>query len=313
MSLGLRWRWRCGCVFVLTAIWSASAFAQYGGYGASSGLSAVESQINSHLHALEKTMESAHKELTAGRKQLTQSEADFQKKSHEYTALRQQVRKEADTKPELVRARQQVTETERDFHDARSRVIKRLLTTKDYQSATEQKQSLSERLKALTADDPKETRANLAKQSAEATVSLSSLEDAALTADPDAKKAQKRFRDAEQDLATLVHQRDDAIAKDSRLSSAKTAFERARDEHNAAQRQFAQAQAAATQADRAYQTLMSDKLMVSQQRAQQHRANSGWGYRYGGYGRGRSRQHFFPGPLGGAGRIIMPPVIIQTP
>ena len=90
------------------------------------------------------------------------------------------------------------------------------------------------------------------------------------------------------------------------LNSEKTSLNRAHSDHDAAKRQFAHAQSASSQAERAYQSLMQEKIALDQQRNQQHRAN-----RYGSYGRGGyGRRHYGVGPLGGALRIIPSPTII---
>lgn len=279
----------------------AMAFPRYGN---GSNLSALESSVTSQLHSVEKTMESAHKELTAARQQLTKTESEQQKQAHEYNALHQQVQKEADSRPEIVEARKQVAEAERDFHNERDRVLKQLKATASYQTASEQKQAVSAQLKSLAENDPQETRSALGKQLTELTATLSNLESAAITATPKAKQAQQRRHDAEQELAQLIRDRNNAVDKDSRLNFAKTGFDRARADHDAAKRQFAQAQAASTHADRAYQSLMQEKIMLDQQRSQQQRAN-----RYG-YGGRLSRRHYGVGPLGGAIRVVPPPTVI---
>ena len=301
----------CGSVLVLLSALPVSAFPQYGaGYG--SNLSAVESQIHSHLHSVEKTMESTHKELSESRKQLNRAETEFHKATHEYATVKQLTQKEYNAKPELADARQQLADAETAFHTAREHVLKNLTATKDYQAAADRKQSLTEQLKALASSDSKEARATLAITIADTNTTLSTLEGSAIDADKEAKKARERLQQAEQHLAKLVHERDAAIAKDPKFSSAKIAGDRARDERNAAQKQFSQTQATATQAERAYQALSQQSLIVANQRSQQRRANSGWGYGIGyGYGRGRGRslQHLGPGSLGGALRIIPPPNI----
>lgn len=283
------------------------AFPQYG-YGSTYGarLSSMESSVTHQLHAMEKTLQSAHQELTDARKQLAKAETDFQKQTHEYNSVRQQVRKEADARPELVESRKQLIEAEYAFHGEHERIVKRLKTTPDYRTALEQKQSASLQLKSLAKEDSQETRANLAKQIAGLTVTLSIQEAAAIAADREAKNAQQQQHVAEQELAKHIRDRNSSIDKDARLNSTKTAFDRTRTDHDAAQRRTAQAQSASTQAEHAYQSLMHEKIMLDQQQAQQQRANR---YGYSGYG-GYSRRHYGPGPLGGALRIVPPPTII---
>lgn len=296
------WRSLCWIVLIVLAARPAVAFPRY---GSGSNLSALESSVTNQLHSVEKTMESAHKELTAAHKQLTKTESEHQKQTREYNSLHQQVQKEADSRPEIVDARKQLVEAEHDYQYERERVLKRLKAADDYRTALEQKQSVSAQLKSLADADPADTRAALGKQLASLTATLSDQESTAITADKKAKQAQQRQHDAEQDLANLIRDRNNSIDKDSRLISAKTAFDRARTDHEAAKRQFSQAQASSAHADRAYQSLMQEKIMLDQQRSQQQRAN-----RYG-IGRGRSsRSHYGVGPLGGALRVVPPPTVI---
>ena len=275
------------------------------GYGSGSQLSAMESNVTQQLHSVEKSLESAHKELGTARKDLAKTEAEHQRHAREYNSLHQQVQKEADTNSSLTQARKVFSEAERAFHDERDRVLKQLKTTADYQRSLEQKQSASSQLKSLADGDAQETRASLAKQIADLTSSLSTQESQAITANPEAKKAQQQLREAEQTMAERIRERNQSIDKDSRLNSEKAAFDRARSDHEAAKRHFAQVQASAAQAERAYQSLMHEKLSLDQQRAQQQRSS-----RYSTGRGGLSRRHYNVGPLGGALRIIPPPTVI---
>ncbi len=295
------------CVaLVSVAIRPVMAFQSYG-YGStySSRLSSMESTVTNQLHGVEKTLESAHKRLVNARKQLAQTESEHQKLAHEYNSLHQQVQKEADFNPALMQARKEFAEAESAFQDGRARIVKQLKAKADYQKALETKQTATSQLKALTDSDPQEARALLAKQISELSSTLSIQETKAIAADPKAKKAQQTLHEAEQDLAGLIRDRNNSIEKDSRLNSEKTALNRAHRDHDAAKRQFAQAQSASNQAERAYQSLMQEKIALDQQRNQQHRANR-YGYGRGGYG----RRHYGVGPLGGALRVIPSPSLI---
>lgn len=299
----------CGSLLSLVTTQTAVAFPQYGAGGG-----ANLSQIHSHLHSVEKTMESAHKDLAESRKQLNRADAEFQKAAHEYATIKKSTESEYNSKSTLVNARQRVAEAEKVFHADRERVLNGLKTSREYQTALERKQALTERLSALKDEDAKEVRANLAMQIADAKTAIELQESSAIAADKAAKNARDKLHDDEQHLSKLIHDRDNDIAKDPKISRAKAAVDRARDERSAAQKQFAQNQAAATYAERAYQALTQQSLIAANQRSQQRRANSGRGYGLGyGRGRGRSLQHLGPGALGGALRVIQPPSIqIQT-
>ena len=296
------------CVALISlAVRPAVAFQSYGsGSTFGSRLSSMESTVTNQLHGVEKTLESAHKELANARKQLAQTESEHQKLAREYNSLHQQVQKEAESNPALVQARKEFADAERAFHDERARIVKQLKARADYQKTLETKQTAASQLKALNDTDPQEARSLLAKQILELSSTLSIQETKAIEVDRQAKKAQQTLHEAEQDMAGLIRDRNNSIDKDSRLNSEKTALNRARSDHDAAKRQFAHAQSASSQAERAYQSLMQEKIALDQQRNQQHRAN-----RYGSYGRGGyGRRHYGVGPLGGALRIIPSPTII---
>ena len=296
------------CVALISlAVRPAVAFQSYGnGSSYGSRLSAMESTVTHQLHGVEKTLESAHKELANARKQLAQTEAEHQKRARECNLLHQQVQKEAETNPALVQARKEFADAERAYHDERARIVKQLKAKADYQKTLETKQTATAQLKALTDSDPQETRSLFAKQISELSTTMSIQETKAIAADAKAKQAQQSLHESEQEMAGLIRDRNNFIDKDSRLNSEKTALNRAHSDHDAAKRQFAHAQAASTQAERAYQSLMQEKIALDQQRNQQHRAN-----RYGSYGRGGyGRRHYGVGPLGGSLRVIPSPTLI---
>lgn len=296
----------CFVMALLFATRPAVAFPVYG-YGSANGsqLSALESSVTHQLNSVEKTLESTHKELSDARKQFAKADSAFRQQSHEHQLLVQQVHQEADSNPHLVAARKQLVEAESAFHRERERVLQRLKTDSSYTTLLDQKQAATSQLQLLATGDSQETRASLAKRIADLSASLNAREAAAIAADQAAKPAQASHLEAEQKLAALIRDRNTAIDKDARLRSDKIALDRVHNEHEAARRQLLQVQATATQAERTYQSLMQEKILLDQRHAQQQRA-SRFGY---GYGRS-SRFHFNPGPLGGALRIAPPPTVI---
>jgi chromosome segregation ATPase len=244
---------------------------------------AAHNAFKSNLDSAKNFLDAANKRLADIRPKHQQTEAEFKKEQREYQQARDAAKRQFEEAPELVRAREKHTEAKKAYDEQHQRIVAALKSQAPYKTAVKR---LAE-IKALHHSPAgkelsDEARKAHAKDEAAALAEVRRLEDEAVNKDPSAKQAHEREHAAADELAKHTKKREATIDGDPRVSSSKSAFEKARDTEQLAHREFLAAQADAAQAQRNYNSATAAFAAHEAQEAQQRRMNSvrNWrGYR----------------------------------
>ena len=236
---------------------------------------AAHNASKSNVDSAKKFLDEANKRLNDLRPKHQQAEAEFKKEQREYQQAREAAKRQFEEAPDLVRAREQHSAAKKAYDEDDQRVVAALKSQAPYKAAVKR---LDEAKAAHDGPAAKElsdeVRKSLAKDEAAALAEVRRLEEEAVNKDSAAKKAHEREHEAGEELAKHTKKREAAIDGDSRVSSGKIAFERARDTEQLVHREFQAAQAAAAQAQRAYQSATALFAAHEAQEAQQRRMSS---------------------------------------
>lgn len=236
---------------------------------------AAHNASKSNVDSAKKFLDEANKRLADIRPKHQQAEAEFKKEQREYQQARDAAKRQFEEAPELVRAREKHAEAKKAYDEQHQRVVAALKSQAPYKAAVKR---LDEAKAAHDGPAAKElsdeARKSLAKDEAAALAEVRRLDEEAVNKDPSAKQAHEREHEAAEELAQHTKKREATIDGDSRVSSGKIAFERARDAEQLAHREFQAAQADAAQAQRNYQSATAAFAAHEAQEAQQRRMNS---------------------------------------
>ena len=236
---------------------------------------AAHNASKSNVDSAKKFLDEATKRLNDIRPKHQQAEAEFKKEQREYQQAREAAKRQFEEAPELVRAREQHTEAKKAYDEQHQRVVTALKSQPAYKAATKRLADIKAVHDGAAAKDlSDEVRKSLAKDEAAAVTEIRRMEEEAIDKDSAAKPAHDREHEAGEELAKHTKKREAAIEGDSRVSSGKIAFGRARDAEQLAHREFQAAQADAAQAQRNYQAASNAFAMHEAQEAQQRRMNS---------------------------------------
>lgn len=237
--------------------------------------SAALNASKSNVDSTKKFLDEAVKRLNDIRPKHQQAEAEFKKEQREYQQARESAKQQFEQDPQLVRAREKHADAKKAYDAEHQRVVTALKSQPAYKAAAKRLEEIKVLHDGPGAKDlSDETRKSLAKEEFAASNVIRGLEEEAVNKDSVAKPAHEREHEAGEELARLTKKRDAAIDGDSRVSSGKIAFERARDAEQLAHREFQAAQADATQAQRNYQAATNAFAVQQAQAAQQQRMNS---------------------------------------
>ena len=236
---------------------------------------AASNAAKSNVDSAKKNWDAAVKRLNDIRPKHQQAEAEFKKEQREHQQAVETAKREFEQAPELVRAREKYDTAKKTFEEERQRVVAKLKSQPAYKAALKAEQEAKERHDGPAAKElSDEARKSLAKEEFAATVEVRRLEDEAVDQDSVSKPAHKREQEAADELLTHTKKRDAAINGNSRVSSSKIAFEKARDTEQLAHREFQAAESAAAQAQRMYQSANSAYAAHLAQAAQQRAMTS---------------------------------------
>ncbi len=237
--------------------------------------SAALNASKSNVDSAKKFLDDANKRLNDLRPKHQQAEAEFKKEQREYQQARDAAKQQFEQDPQLVRAREKHAEAKKAYDEEHQRVVAALKSQPAYKAALKAEQEAKARHDGPDAKDlSDEVRKALAKEEFAASNAVRRLEEEAVNKGTAAKPAHEREHEAGEELARLTKMREAAIDGDSRVSSGKIAFERARDTEQLAHREFLAAQADVSQAQRNYQAANNAYAVQQAQLAQQQRMNS---------------------------------------
>ena len=206
------------------------------------------------MDSAKKQFDEANKRLNELRPKHQQAEIEFNKEQREYQQARESVERELEQAPELVRSREQHADAKKASDDEHRRVVAALKSQPAYQAALKAEQEAKQRHDSPAAKElSDDIRKTLAKEEFQATTAVRRLEEEAVRQDSAANAAHLREHEAGDELARLTKKREAAINGNSRVSSAKIAFEKARDNEQLAHREFLAVQAEVARSQRAYQ------------------------------------------------------------
>lgn len=244
---------------------------------------AAHNAFKSNLDSAKTFLDAANKRLADIRPKHQQTEAEFKKEQREYQQARDAAKRQFEEAPELVRAREKHAEAKKTYDEQHQRIVAALKSQAPYKTAAKRLEEAKAAHDGPAAKElSDEVRKSLAKEEAAALAEVRRLEEEGVSKDSAAKKAHNREHEEAEKLAQHTKKREATIDGDSRVSSGKIAFERARDTEQLAHREFQAAEAAAAQAQRAHQSATALFAAHEAQEAQQRRMNSvrNWrGYR----------------------------------
>lgn len=237
--------------------------------------SAALSASKSNVDNAKKFLDEANKRLNDLRPKHQQAEADLKKEQREYQQAREAAKQQFEQDPQMVRAREKHAEAKKAADEQHQRVVAALKSQPAYKAAAKRLSDIKAVHDGAGAKDlSDEVRKSLAKDEAAAVAEIRRMEEEAVNKDSAAKPAHEREHEAGEELARLTKKREATIDGDSRVSSGKISFGRARDAEQLAHREFQAAQADATQAQRNLQSANNAYAAQQAQLAQQQRMNS---------------------------------------
>lgn len=214
----------------------------------------------------------AQRQWADARRQAVAADNRADRQSYETEKIREEVRKEHDSAPGLQTVRRMAKESRSQFEELRKPVLEKLVQSRPYQLAAEERNRLNEQLKAMPSTQT-EQRSKLEHEYALANARVHQLEKEAIEADPALRKAQESLDIDERDVREQVRRRDAEIAQDSRLSAAQAEVSQARAAADAAQDRVAQEarQLASAQRNYAQKTLAVKQAQTRKTQAKRRR------------------------------------------
>lgn len=240
----------------------------------SSNNNAAHAAAKGAMDSAKKQFDEANKRLNELRPKHQQAEIEFKKEQREYQQARESVEREFEQAPELMRSREQHADAKKASDDEHRRVVAALKSQPVYQAALKSEQEAKQRHDSPAAKElSDDIRQTLAKEEFQATTAVRRLEEEAVRQDSAANAAHLREHEAGDELARLTKKREAAINGNSRVSSAKIAFEKARDNEQLAHREFLAVQAEVARSQRAYQSASAAFAAHEAQERQQQQAS----------------------------------------
>lgn len=250
-------------------------------------------QIGQQLQQGETVLTEASEKSTEVRQVWQKADTDHKQNLRELAQAKKSAEEEAKNSPELKAAKDKLETLRGELADVRKKVIETLLKeNEDYQKASKVHEAAVAEQKANTgASVAPETRKELTKKVADADKNKRTIEDVAMANDSDAKELAKQVKEATAELGMASKRKTESIESDPKLSSAKVAFLRTRDELKKAKTDLDQADGEANRIRSAMQALVNQRAALQNQINQQQRMQQGGnnGYQQNGNRNGGSR------------------------
>ncbi len=241
-------------------------------------------QIGQRLQEGEKTLKDASEKATEVRQVWQKVDGEHKQNLRELAQAKKFAEDEAKNLPELKAAKEKLESLRGELADIRKKVIATLTSeNEEYQKASKVHEKAVAEQKANTgAGVSPELRKELAKKVSDADKSKKTIEDVAMADNSEAKDLAKQIKEATAELGAASKKKTESIETDPKLSSAKTAFMRTRDELKKAKGDLDQADGEANRIRSAMQSLANQRASIQSQLQTQQRSQQGG--QGGGYG-----------------------------
>ncbi len=277
-----------------------SGGAQIGAGGGQQNQQAMQQaiqQIGQRLQEGSKVLEEASEKATEVRQVWQKVDTDHKQNLRELAKTKKEAEEEAKNLPELKAAKEKLEGLRGELAEIRKKVIETLATeNENYQTACKVYEAAVVQRKANSgvAVSP-ETRKELTKKVSEADKGKKTIEDVAMADNSEAKELVKQIKEATAELGAASKKKTESIETDPKLSSAKTAFQRTRDELKKAKADLDQADGEANRIRSAMRTLNNQRASIQSQIDLQQRSQpsgqqgGGNGYQQKGSKKGGAR------------------------
>lgn len=251
-------------------------------------------QIGQRLQEGEQALEEASERATEFRQVWQKADTDHKQNLRELAQAKKFAEEEAKNLPELKAAKDKLESLRGELAEVRKKVIETLVNENEgYQKACKVHEAAVAEQKANSgASASPELRKELAKKASDADKAKKTFEDVAMADNSDAKELTKQIKEATAELGAASKKKTEAIETDPKLSSAKTAFLRTRDELKKAKSDLDQADGETNRIRSAMLALVNQRASIQnqinlQQRMQQGGQGNQNGNRNGAYGGAR--------------------------
>lgn len=242
-------------------------------------------QIGQRLQEGSRVLEEASERATEVRQVWQKVDTDHKQNLRELAKAKKEAEEEAKNSPELKAAKEKLEALRGELAEIRKKVIETLATqNENYQTACKVYEAAVAQRKANSgvAVSP-ETRKEWTKKVSEADKNKKTIEDVAMADHSEAKELVKQIKEATAELGAASKKKTESIETDPKLSSAKTAFQRTRDELKKAKADLDQADGEANRIRSAIRTLVNQRASIQSQIDLQRRSQPG-GQQGGGNG-----------------------------
>ncbi len=254
-------------------------------------------QIGQRLQEGSKVLEEASEKATEVRQVWQKVDADHKQNLRELAKAKKEAEEEAKNSPELKAAKEKLEGLRGELAEIRKKVIETLATENEsYQTACKVYEAAVAQRKADSGVAvSSETRKDLAKKVSEADKGKKIIEDVAMADNTEAKELVKQIKEATAEFGVASKKKTESIETDPNLSSAKTAFQRTREELKKAKADLDQADGEANRIRSAMRTLANQRASIQNQIDLQQRSQpsgqqgGGNGYQQKGSKKGGAR------------------------
>ena len=250
-------------------------------------------QIGQQLQQGETALRDAGEKATEARGEWQKVDTAHKQNMRDLAQAKKSAEEEAKNSPDLKAAKDKLESLRGQLAEFRKKVIETLKKdNEDYQQAVKVHDEAVTEQKANSGPNASaDTRRALAKKVADSDKSLKTSEDVVMADHSEAKELHQQIKDATAELGAASKKKTEAIETDPKLSSAKVAFQRTRDDLKKATVDRDQADGEANRIRSAMQALSNQRASIqsqiqNQQRMQQ--GGSGYGNQNGNQGGNRT-------------------------
>jgi chromosome segregation ATPase len=238
-------------------------------------------QIGQQLQQGETALREATEKATEARTEWQKVDALHKQNLRELAQAKKGAEEEAKNSPDLKAAKEKLENLRGQLGEVRKKVIETLKKENEgYQQAVKvHEQVLAEQKANSGPNVSSDTRRALAKKVSDADKNLKATEDVVMADNTEAKELQQQIKEATAELGAASKRKTEAIESDPKLSSAKVAFQRTRDDLKKATTDRDQADGEANRIRSAMQALSNQRASLQNQiQAQQRMQQGGNGY-----------------------------------
>lgn len=234
-------------------------------------------QIGQQLQEGERVLGEANEKATEFRQVWQKADTDHKQNLRELAQAKKLAEEDAKNLPELKAAKEKLESLRGELAEVRKKVIGTLTQeNEDYQAAVKVYEEAVARQKANGgAGAAPEIKKELAKKVSEADKAKKTIEDVAMADNSEAKELNKQIKEAMTELGAASKKKAEAIETDAKLSSAKIAFLRTRDELKKAKADRDQADGEVNRIRSAMQALVNQRAAIQGQLQLQQRMQPG--------------------------------------